>query len=103
MSRESYTRGFIKAARARGVDPEALAKYASGGPLDLKLDTTLDLKPDSFTNLLFPSSKGGSGSGPFWPIAGGVATGAGTVYLLKKIIDAIRNRNKNPEKEEKGR
>lgn len=91
----------MKAAQIRGVDPEALAKYASGGPLDLRLDTTLDLKPDSFINLFSPGRKGDSGSSPFWPIAGGVATGAGSVYLLKKIIDAIRNRKNNPEKEKK--
>lgn len=30
MSKESYIRGFCKAAEAAGVDPQALAKYATG-------------------------------------------------------------------------
>ena len=29
MSRESYARGFCKAAEVAGVDPQALAKYAA--------------------------------------------------------------------------
>ena len=29
MRRESYARGFCKAAEAAGVDPQALAKYAA--------------------------------------------------------------------------
>ena len=29
MSKESYIRGFCKAAEAKGVDPKALAKYAA--------------------------------------------------------------------------
>ena len=29
MSKESYARGFCKAAEAAGVDPQALAKYAA--------------------------------------------------------------------------
>ena len=33
MSRESYARGFVKAAQAHGVDPVGLAKYAQKGPL----------------------------------------------------------------------
>lgn len=28
MSKESYIRGFCKAAEAHGVDPQALAKFA---------------------------------------------------------------------------
>ena len=40
MSKESYARGFCKAAEAAGVDPVALAKYAQsivfgGGPVPL--------------------------------------------------------------------
>lgn len=31
MSKESYTRGFVKAAQAKGVDPVQLAKYAQAG------------------------------------------------------------------------
>lgn len=31
MSKESYARGFCKAAEAAGVDPVALAKYAQSG------------------------------------------------------------------------
>ena len=30
MSKESYIRGFCKAAEAHGVDPQALAKFAAG-------------------------------------------------------------------------
>ena len=32
MSKESYARGFCKAAEAAGIDPKALAKFAQSGP-----------------------------------------------------------------------
>jgi hypothetical protein len=44
MSKESYARGFCKAAEAAGVDPVALAKYASGK----KVDKWNPLGPEGF-------------------------------------------------------
>ena len=35
MSKESYARGFCKAAAAAGVDPQALAKYVMAGGEDI--------------------------------------------------------------------
>lgn len=39
MSKESYARGFVKAAQAHGVDPQALAKFAAEDDLDEMLPT----------------------------------------------------------------
>jgi len=39
MSKESYIRGFCKAAEAAGVDPSALAKYAQVPPIKGKNET----------------------------------------------------------------
>ena len=36
MSKESYARGFCKAAEAAGVDPEVLAKFAQTNAIDSK-------------------------------------------------------------------
>lgn len=35
MSKESYVRGFCKAAEAHGIDPVALAKFAQWAPKDV--------------------------------------------------------------------
>ena len=60
MSKESYARGFCKAAKAAGVDPVVLAKYAQGydfgevGPTRTNaiIDRANEIGPDKVSDVL---------------------------------------------------
>ena len=48
MSKESYIRGFVKAAQAMGVDPHALAKYAQAANNVQKVEAAPKYKTDGW-------------------------------------------------------
>ena len=62
MSRESYARGFCKAAEAAGVDPQALAKYATNASIQAQRSANraaLRARIIPKMNALFKGSKPG--------------------------------------------